>query len=281
MPGAVGAAAMTTGVNAMWLGKIIGFVLGFMMLGPLGAILGLLAGSYFDRGMVAMDRRPPHHELAQAQQVFYETVFRVMGHLAKVDGRVSEAEIAGAEALMQQMGLTDEHRREAIALFKEGSAPDFSLDDAMIRFQSSCGQYGQLRRLLLEYLLHTAFADGELHDAERRSLQVVAGWLGISEPAFERLLQMYQAQFNFASGGGAARSSEADRLAEAYRALGVDAGVSDRELKSAYRRLMSQHHPDKLIAQGVPPDMLQVATEKSQEISAAYDLIMKSRAKAA
>lgn len=279
--GAAGAAVQRQGsllVEARWLGKFIGFVLGFLMLGPIGALLGFFAGRYFDRGLVQLDRRPPQEHLADAQRVFYETVFRVMGHLAKADGRVSEAEVAQAEALMRQMDLTDEHRAEAIALFKEGSNPAFSLDDAMIRFQSSCGHYLRLRRLLLEYLLHIAFADGELHDAERLTLRAVADWLGMSGPVFERLLQMYQAQFAFSSGSGRrAGASAADHLADAYRALGLDASASDREVKSTYRRLMSQHHPDKLIAQGVPADMLKVATEKSQEISAAYDLIMKSR----
>jgi DnaJ like chaperone protein len=211
-----------------------------------------------------------------AQQVFYQTVFRLMGHLAKVDGHISEQEIDQAEAFMAQMGLTEEHRREAIGLFKEGAAGDFSIDDAMIRFQSSCGHYRQLQQILLEYLFHIAFADGELHAAERQSLASIANWLGIAGAAFERLLQMYHAQYGFARGNTAQRSG-ADQLANAYQALGVDAKVSDRELKRAYRRLMSQHHPDKLIAQGVPEDMLKVATEKSQEISAAYDLILDSR----
>ncbi len=261
----------------MWLGKIIGFVLGMMMLGPIGGLLGLLAGHYFDKGLVEMDRRPPQQELGQAQQVFFETVFRLMGHLAKVDGRISEAEIAQAESFMSQMDLSDEHRRQAITLFKEGSQDDFSIDDAMIRFQSRCGRYRQLQQILLEYLFYIAFADGELHSAERQSLEKIAAWLGVQGAAFDRLLQMYSAQFGFSQGGAAPRGS-VNQLGEAYRALGVEASSSDREVKRAYRKLMSRHHPDKLIAQGVPEDMLKVATEKAQEITAAYDLIVAARA---
>ena len=68
-----------------------------------------------------------------------------------------------------------------------------------------------------------------------------------------------------------------DELGNAYQALGVTSSESDREIKKAYRKLMSQHHPDKLIAQGVPEDMIKVGTEKAQEIQAAYDLIKTSR----
>jgi DnaJ like chaperone protein len=147
----------------------------------------------------------------------------------------------------------------------------------MIRFQSSCGHYRQLQQILLEYLFHIAFADGELHAAERSSLEKIGAWLGISGAGFAQLLQMYHAQYGFAGGGAPVGRNAADQLSDAYTALGVDASASDREIKRAYRKLMSQHHPDKLIAQGVPEDMLKVATEKSQEISAAYDLILKAR----
>lgn len=258
----------------MWLGKTIGFVLGMLMLGPIGALVGMLAGHLFDKGLVDVARNPPEQQRQQIQRVFYETVFRLMGHLAKADGRISEEEIAQAESLMGQMGLTEEHRREAIGLFKQGAASTFMLDEAMIRFQSLCGHYRQLQQVLLEYLFHIAFADGDLHAAERRSLEAIAKWLGISPPAFEQLLQMYHAQYGFA---GVGTRSQVDMLDEAYKALGVDSGVSDRELKRAYRRLVSEHHPDKLIAQGVPEDMLKLATEKVQEITAAYELIEKAR----
>jgi DnaJ like chaperone protein len=178
---------------------------------------------------------------------------------------------------MGQMGLTDEHRKQAIALFKEGAESGFSIDDVMIRFQSRCGRYHQLQQVLLEYVFHIAFADGELHSAERQSLEKIAAWLGVRDSAFDRLLQMYQAQFGFAQGGPGPRGS-INQLSEAFKALGLDESASDREVKRAYRKLMSQHHPDKLIAQGVPEDMLKVATEKAQEIRAAYDLILKERA---
>src|SRR5690606_37465276 len=132
--------------------------------------------------------------------------------------------------------------------------------------------------LLLEYLITAAAtADGVLHDAERDLLLRVAGALGFDPMQFERLLSMFDAQREFHR-EPPRQPAAGDRLAAAYRALGVAPTASGREVKTAYRRLMGQHHPDRLIAQGVPEDMIKLATEKSQEIQVAYDLIQRERA---
>jgi DnaJ like chaperone protein len=121
-----------------------------------------------------------------------------------------------------------------------------------------------------------ALADGELHDVELDILQRVATYLGFDRRQFLEFLDMLQAQQRFHSQPGRQRAS-VDEVADAYRALGVSSAASDSEIKTAYRKLMSQHHPDKLIAQGVPENMIKLATEKSQEIQAAYALIEKVR----
>ena len=88
---------------------------------------------------------------------------------------------------------------------------------------------------------------------------------------------MAQAQGHFHGTGGGPGVQPGTGLADAYAALGLEQSVDDKALKRAYRKLMSENHPDKLIAQGVPEDMIRLATERSQEIQAAYDMIRKSR----
>jgi len=61
--------------------------------------------------------------------------------------------------------------------------------------------------------------------------------------------------------------------------LKVSEAASDTEIKKAYRKLISEYHPDKLMGQGVPEDMIKVATERSQKVQTAYDLIKKTRKK--
>lgn len=261
--------------NANVLGRIIGAILGYFLGKFPGALLGFAVGYYFDRGLARTGSAPPRSRVDEAQQEFFKATFQLLGHLAKADGRVSEAEIARTEQLMASLQLSEAHRRDAIALFKQGVAGERSIDDTMIAFMAKCGRYPRQQQLLLEFVCHLAFADGELHSAERQVLATVARWMGIGEARFDTLLGMFSAQYGFSQSGRAAPGH--GTLEEAYRALGVDASSSDRDVKQAYRRLMSQHHPDKLIAQGVPEDMVRVATEKSQEIRAAWDTICKAR----
>jgi len=133
---------------------------------------------------------------------------------------------------------------------------------------------------LLEFLFSIAGGDGEMHQGEKAILAKTANYLGIGSRQFEQLLAMLTAQQNFHGGNyqqqGRPQASAND-LENAYKALGVSSTTSDRDIKKAYRKLMSQHHPDKLVAQGVPEDMMKVATEKAQEIQVAYDLIKASR----
>ena len=95
-----------------------------------------------------------------------------------------------------------------------------------------------------------------------------------------------QAQFQQGRGGysgqqqsyaGGGRSASA--LDTAYAALGVASDATDTEIKRRYRKLMSENHPDKLIAEGVPDELLRVATERAQEITAAYEVIQQARGK--
>lgn len=259
------------------LGKIVGFVLGYMAGGLAGGIIGALVGHFFDRGLSGAMRFDYRADRAAAEQAFFETAFTVTGALAKADGRISETEIAAAEQMMARLRLTAEHRREAIALFKRGASPEFELEQQLQAFRQSARRAPLLPPLLLEFLFGVALADGELHPAEQDILRRVAAQLGIGARQFDQLLAMLRAQQGFRQRAGEDSSAGPGRLAEAYAALGLTESASDAEVKRAYRKLMSRHHPDKLIAQGVPEDMVQLATEKSQEIQTAYGLVREAR----
>jgi len=253
--------------------KIAGALIGFYFFGIFGAIVGYFLGSIVARysayGIGGVNPLSSAHR----QSVFLATVFTLMGKIAKADGRISQDEIAHVEEFIKKTGMSAEHRQQAIALFKQGAAPDFEYEPKLREFMAVCGHTHSLRQMLLVYLIVMALSDGQIDATEERLLVDIARHLGYDRAAFRHMLDMVLNQSHFA--GGQAPSATA--LDDAYKALGVSKESSDQEVKRAYRKLMSQYHPDKLMGQGVPEDMIAVATEQAQEVQLAYDLITKSR----
>lgn len=253
--------------------KLIGLFAGYYFLGFFGSLFGLFVGSIIDRARAYGSGGINPLQNALRQTVFIETMFLSMGKLAKADGQITQIEIAHVEGLMQKLGMTAEHRAQAIALFKQGAAPDFDLASTYARFMSVCGHTRHLKQVLLVYLIVLALADGSVHPAEEKLLADIAARLGYDQVAFRNLIDMVQNQTHFAGG----QPNTAAALDDAYKALGIPKDSSDQEVKRAYRKLISQYHPDKLIGQGLPEDMIAMATEQAKEIQLAYDLIKKSR----
>lgn len=268
-----------------WWGKVVGGAFGFMLGGPLGALLGAVLGHQFDKGLRLQDQiggpfRPGDQE--RVQMAFFTALFSTMGHVAKADGRVSENEIEMARGVMQQMRLDEQQKRAAIDLFNQGKQPEFDLDAVLEQFRQESHRRRTLLQMFLEILTHAAYADGVMHPREQNVLRHISQRLGFSATEFEQLVSMVEAQRRFHQqyAGGAGRPTgrpAADRLKQAYELLGVNESASDAEIKKAYRRQMNQHHPDKLVARGLPEEMIRIANEKTQEIKEAYELIKKSR----
>ncbi len=273
-----------------WFGKILGGALGFALGGPIGALVGVALGHNLDRSARArrgwtdpdaraggeadfLDAPEFLDPRERAQTAFFTATFSVMGHLAKADGLVTRDEIRLASRLMDEMRLSDAHRRLARRLFREGRAPDFPLGEVLDQFRHECRYSGHLVTMFVEILLHAVFADGTLHARERAVLESICARLRLPAGELERLEAMVRAE-RHARGG---KPSDALSTADAYAILGVDETCSDAELKRAYRRMMNRHHPDKLVAKGLPEEMMRLATEKTHEIKVAYDRLKEAR----
>jgi len=252
-----------------WWGKVVGGTFGFMMGGPLGALMGAALGNYFDGGL---DNTLGLGSTERVQSIFFTTTFTIMGYVAKIDGKVTKHEIQIAEQVMQQMRLSSQQRHVAINLFNEGKKDSFPLEEVLEQFRREVSRRRNLVQMFLEIIIATAFADGALHQAEQKLLENISRDLGYSKLEFEDLLNRVTGQAQFFS-----QESLTEKLSAAYDLLGVDADVSDADLKKAYRRQMNQHHPDKLVAKGLPEEMMDIATAKTQEIKAASELIKSQR----
>lgn len=264
-----------------WWGKVLGGTFGFILGGPLGAALGAALGHGLDKGLGSATLDPGEQERVQA--AFFTATFSVLGHVAKADGRVSEEEIALARDLMDEMELNADMRRTAIGLFNAGKAADFPLDEVLEQFRRECHRRYTLLQMFLEIQLQAAYADDHLDPGEERVLLRIFDRLGFTAQDFWRLARMTEARRDVLGkrrrrekprGPAQPAGSELDR---AYARLGLSASATDAEVKQAYRRLTSQHHPDKLVAKGLPEEMMRLAAQKTHEIRQAYETIRTQR----
>ncbi|OOF70336.1 co-chaperone DjlA [Rodentibacter caecimuris] len=287
-----------------FIGKILGIFIGWKMAGFFGAIAGLILGSIADKKLYELGSVSSSFfsRKTTRQTLFMQTTFAVLGHLSKSKGRVTEVDIQLANQLMAQMQLDDAGRKLAREAFQRGKETDFPLRQVMREFRIGCGQRADLLRMFLHVQVQAAFSDSELHQNEQEVLYIVAEELGLSRMQFDQMLAMEMAARQFTHGGfyrqyqqnnsyqnqgnyqyqqqgnyqGQYQSS-GPTLEAAYKVLGVAANDDRNTVKRAYRRLMNEHHPDKLLAKGLPQEMLEIAKEKAQQIQAAYDLICKSK----
>jgi DnaJ like chaperone protein len=262
-----------------WFSTVVGGAFGFLLGGPLGAILGASVGHQFGKGLDGIETAETlnPNDQHRVQMAFFTATFSVMGHLAKADGHVSPEEISLANRVMNEMALTSDMRATAINLFQQGKQADFPLDDVLAQFYKECHRRTDLIRMFLEIQLQAAFADGTLAVSEEGLLLHICRQLRISRFDYERLKIQLLAQQRFQGRSYYTKNTpQKTSLQDAYGVLGLKPSASKAEVKKAYRRLMSQNHPDKLVAKGLPEEMMRLAKEKTQKISKAYETIQKS-----
>jgi DnaJ like chaperone protein len=252
-----------------WNGIVFGALIGFLLTrSAWGAVAGAIIG--YMLAPKAGLRAAMQNGAASISSEFFRTTFEIMGHVAKSDGRVSEAEIDAARRVMQELNLGPADISAAIACFRTGKSAGYDAQLSIERLRESCGLRYDLLRAFVDLQLRAALAGNGISPPARRILKGIAQRLGLSELEFANMEASLRARQN-------ASRTPANNLAECYAELEVDASISDPDLVKAYRRQMSRHHPDKLVANGLPESMAQVAKEKTQRIQEAYEAIRTAR----
>jgi DnaJ like chaperone protein len=260
-------------------GKVVGGAIGLLTGGPIGAAVGVLLGHQFDEYADSSRDEPRLRSdpdaLAIGEQ-FFRSAFRVMGHVAKSDGRVSESEIAAARAVMSDLRLNQFQVRTAIDHFNAGKQADFNLATELASLAAAARGRPGLLRTFMEIQVRAALAGSNMEGSSRQLIAYMANRLGVSMvelSQIEAVLRIRSGTFRQQP----TRHSSAEQLQHAYRVLECPPETNNSELAKAYRRQLSRNHPDKLKANGLPDSMIEHAKQRTQQIIEAYELIKERR----
>ncbi|ARU58524.1 DnaJ domain protein [Oleiphilus messinensis] len=258
----------------MWFGKFYGSVMGFMTGGPLGAMFGMAVGNQFDEQISRFfqqqwDYRLDHGNPA-AKKAMIHSVFLSLGYIAKQSGRVTEADIGFADTVIHQLKLNEQERKIARSCFTQGKSDHTAVSDALKSLKGKSLLNPQFLALTLSVLFQFSALDQQRYQARLKTLEQLCLQLGISRRHFAQL----HAQFIQQTRNNLPTASQLSTR-EAYQLLGLRESADMDQIKRAYRKLMSQYHPDKHAANGTSESQLQKIKETAQKIQAAYDLIKR------
>jgi DnaJ like chaperone protein len=258
-------------------GVFFGALLGLMITRTAwGAVLGALIGYMLDQA-ISTGGSASESGAESVRAEFFRATFEIMGHIAKADGRVSEAEIDAARRLMQEFELGPADTAAAMNWFRAGKSANFDALGCIDRLRQICGMRFDIVRAFMELQLRAALAGNGIAPPERAILLRLAERLGFSGLEFAFMEAAVRARHAHSGSSRAGAAPRSTSLADCYAELEIEANLSDAEVTKAYRRQMSRHHPDKLVANGLPESMAQMAKEKTQRIQEAYEGIRAAR----
>ena len=263
------------------MGSIFGGAIGFSLGGPVGAVLGAIVGHRLGESATGAGMERVGGSRAgrmgngawggraervadaqqQAQAVFFVTTFSMLAKMAKADGRVSPEEIEVVQEFMRiQLHLAPEDERYAEEIFRQAKNSPDSFDDFARQFAQVFSGQARMREIMLDLLVRVAAADGVIDPAEREMLGRAASIFGVEDATLRGIVDR--------------RAKDSSRH---YAILGLSPSASNDELKSRYRKLVTQYHPDKIIAKGLPQEFIELAEKRFTEIQEAYEALREQR----
>ncbi|MFH2093222.1 MAG: TerB family tellurite resistance protein [Pseudomonadota bacterium] len=250
-----------------WLGKMIGGTIGFALGGPIGAVAGAAFGHTFvdKKEDIYLTSTPGISQtlssVEQAQLVFFTAAFSMLAKICKADGQVSAKEIAAVDAFMKHdLGLDFNSQQTAQNIFRQAVNTTESFDAFAMQFYSVFQSQPHIIELMMDILLRVSSVDGEISKAEEALLLSASRIFRFSLTDFSRLKSKYIKETN-----------------KFYAVLKCDETASNEDIKKQYRKLVTEYHPDKVEAKGLPEEFIKFANDKFREIQEAYETIKKER----
>jgi len=250
---------------SVW-GKVIGGAAGFALGGPLGAMMGVVAGNIYDkkRKVSSTQQRIPnqskYHEISsqEKQHIFALGIITLTAKLAKADGEVTQDEI---EVFKEKFKIPPNEEDQVRKIFNEAQKSVYGFESIAQQIGELFQDSNEVLEEILNNLFYVAEADGKISESELSFLKTVSSIFKFDENTFQRI---YQSRLK-------------DKESDPFKVLGVKRTDSEETIKKAWIKLNKEHHPDNLIAKGMPPEFIEQSTKEISSINVAYDKINKQR----
>jgi len=250
-----------------WFGKLTLGSLGLIFGGPLGAVAGAALGHHLiDKRSDYADQTihtTPGLKLGHAEQTqaaYFISLFSILGKLSKIDGVVTRDEITVVKNFIDNLPMAEEEKQFARQVFNEAKNSQYSVEDFAIQLYQASKAQPALLLSFLDLLFRIAAADGTFHPAEESALRRVKAIFKISDKQFEDIKAVYFKDFD-----------------KYYKILNCTPESSDQEIKSSYKKLVKDFHPDTIISKGLPEEFIDFASNRFREIQESYEKIRKER----
>ncbi len=269
------------------LGGVVGFFLGSMVGGPLFGIIGAVIGSSLGRGLNVTQARGgfgPRGGTSGSDNLFFVSLFSMLGKMAKADGMVSDSEMNAIKQFMvKDLNLDPQLQSQGMLIFNNSLSSPESFEQYAQQFYMRFRNRPQFIELMLDALIRIAYADNKVHPAEQHILESAVRIFRVTSYTFESIKNRYVSGGSSYSGSSYKGSSSSygsygsGGTNPHYAVLGCTSSSTDAEVKKAYRKKVSEFHPDKIAAKGLPEEFSKFANDKFREIQEAYEEIKKVR----
>ena len=250
-----------------WFGKLTFGAIGMFLGGPLGAIAGAALGHHLvdKKRDEAVDQIPPGfhpglRHVEQAQAAYFISIFSILGKFSKIDGVITKEEITVTQDFINSLPIRNEEKEFAKRVFREAKDSRYTIEDFAVQFYQMNRQRPELCLSFFDLLFHVAAADGTLHPAEEAALNRIKVIFRISDQQFNNIKSVYF-----------------DDIDRSYKMLNCNPESSDQEIKSSYKKLIKEFHPDRIVSKGLPEEFTEFATKRFREIQEAYEKIRRER----
>lgn len=241
----------------IWLAAILGYWIN----GPVGAFAGIAIVWILNFVTKSLNVNNNAH----ATKLFLNSLFSILAKMAKADGVIAKEEIDAVTQFMNTIRLSSKDKKTAISAFREAASSEQSIYEYASQYRAVAS--AEMRGVVYAVLWDVAYSDGVLHEQEDEILRKIPEYLGLHNGIYNDYKNSVNNQSNWGK-------SDMDKH---YEVLGCTKDNSDKEIKKAYRRAISKHHPDKIQPQGLPKEFMDYANEQSKKINKAYDTIKESR----